>query len=208
MSKGIFAGMQYMSWDLCRWPGVWVHQWNVQNGTLVHFLYVSNWNLSISSQSLEAGADIVKGAHLGAVYYGPIAMCIKVAILTNWLRIFVPKGVRNALFWLLHILIWTNVVFYTITTITEVFRCWPREKIWNPWYEGGTCSLDILGQNLAVSVLNFISDTIILAIPQWIIWHLNLPRSQKWGISLLFVIGIGFVNPTTLAVNMRLTSRV
>jgi len=135
-------------------------------------------------------------------------MCIKVAILTNWLRIFVPKGVRNALFWLLHILIWTNVVFYTITTITEVFRCWPREKIWNPWYEGGTCSLDILGQNLAVSVLNFISDTIILAIPQWIIWHLNLPPSQKWGISLLFVIGIGFVNPTSLAVNMRLTSRV
>ena len=121
-------------------------------------------------------------------------MCIKVAILANWLRIFVPTGTRNAFYWTLHVLIWTNVLYYTITTFTEVFRCWPREKIWNPWFEGGTCSVDVLGQNLATSVLNFISDTVILAIPQWVIWHLNMSRDQKVGLSLLFVVGLGFVS--------------
>jgi len=126
-------------------------------------------------------------------------MCIKVAILTSFLRIFVPKGVRNAFYWILHVLIWSNIFFYTITTITEVFRCLPREKIWNPWFEGGTCRVDVLAQNIACSVLNFISDTIILGIPQWIIWHLNLRKTQKWGMSLLFVIGIGYVNSIPLS---------
>jgi len=134
-------------------------------------------------------------------------VCIKVAILTNWLRIFVPKGVRNTFYWVLHTLIWTNITFYTITTITEIFRCWPREKIWNPWYEGGICSVHILTQNLATSVLNFTSDTTILAIPQWVIWRLTLPPKQKYGMSVLFIIGIGFVN-SILTANVLLTFRV
>ncbi|RYP08063.1 hypothetical protein DL765_008919 [Monosporascus sp. GIB2] len=129
--------------------------------------------------------------HLGAVFYGPTALCIKVAILVNWLRIFVPRGTRNSTFWILHTLIWTNIIFYVITTFTEIFRCWPREKIWNPWFEGGSCPLDIEGQNIATSVLNFISDTTILAMPQWVIWKLQMSTSKKWGLSLLFVIGIG-----------------
>lgn len=49
-------------------------------------------------------------------------MCIEVAILTNWLHIFVPKGVHNAFYWILHVLIRTNIVYDTITTSTEAFR--------------------------------------------------------------------------------------
>lgn len=146
-----------------------------------------------TSHRSHSNVVTVKGIHIAAVYYGPIAMLIKVAILANWLRIFVPRGVHNALYWTLHALIWTNVVFYTITTFTEVFRCWPREKIWNPWYEGGRCTVDVLPQNIATGGLNFISDTIILAIPQWMIWRLNMSQKQKLGISLLFLIGIGYV---------------
>jgi hypothetical protein len=134
-------------------------------------------------------------------------MCIKVAILTSWLRIFVPKGVRNGFYWTLHTLIWTNVLFYTITTFTEVFRCWPREKIWNPWFEGGSCAIDVLPQNLVTSVLNFISDSVILAIPQWVIWNLKMSRDQKLGMSLLFVVGLGFVNFFNIAVTTGLTAR-
>lgn len=141
--------------------------------------------------------DITDNIHLGAVFYGPISMCIKVAILVTWLRIFVPAGQRNAIFWILHTLIWVNIVFYVITTLTEIFRCWPREKIRNPFFEGGTCPLDIEAQNISTSVLNFISNTIIIVMPQWIIWKLQMPRSRKWGLSLLFVIGLGYVHSLT-----------
>lgn len=121
-------------------------------------------------------------------------MCIKVAILINWLRIFVPAGQRNATFWVLHSLIWANILFYVIGTLTEIFRCWPRQKIWDPWFEGGSCPINIEGQNISSSVFNLVSDTAILAMPQWIIWKLQMSRSRKWGLSLLFVIGIGFVH--------------
>lgn len=130
---------------------------------------------------------------MAAVFYGPIAMCIKVAILTNWLRIFVPRGQRNFIFWLLHVMIWSNIVYYVITTITEVFRCWPREKIWDLFYEGGVCTVDVEAQNFATSVINFVSDTTILALPQWMIWKLHMSKKRKWGLSLLFVIGAGYV---------------
>ncbi|KAI1099761.1 hypothetical protein F4804DRAFT_320931 [Jackrogersella minutella] len=167
---GVFAGNQYITYNLSIYPGFWAHQWNIQNKFLPHFLYNS---------------------HLGAVFYGPIAMCIKVAILVNWLRIFVPAGQRNYVYWTLHTLIWTNIVFYVITTITEIFRCSPRELIWNPFLEGGSCPIDVEDQNIITSVLNFLSDTTILAMPQWVIWKLQMSTSRKWGLSLLFLIGIG-----------------
>lgn len=92
-------------------------------------------------------------------------------------------------------MIWLNVLYYVITTLTEVFRCTPRKKIWDLFYEGGSCPIDVEAQNFATSVINFVSDTAILALPQWMIWKLNLSKKRKWGLSLLFVIGIGFVNP-------------
>ncbi|KAI0415147.1 hypothetical protein F5X98DRAFT_231398 [Xylaria grammica] len=167
---GVFSGIQYITYDLSIYPGFWTHQWNVQNGFLPHFLY---------------------NVHLGAVFYGPASLLIKISILVNWLRIFVPKNTRGPTFWILHTLIWTNVVFYFITTVTEIVRCYPREKIWNPFYEGGVCTININDQNIATSIINFISDSTILAAPQWVIWKLQMSRARKWGISLLFVIGIG-----------------
>ncbi|KAI0540915.1 hypothetical protein GGR58DRAFT_511236 [Xylaria digitata] len=167
---GVFTGNQYITYDLSIYPGFWTHQWNIQNGFLPHFLY---------------------NVHLGAVFYGPTSLLIKVSILVNWLRIFVPKGTRGPTFWVLHTLLWTNVFFYFITTVTEIVRCDPREKIWNPFFEGGSCPINVEDQNIATSVINFISDSTILAAPQWVIWKLQMSRSRKWGLSLLFVIGIG-----------------
>lgn len=124
-------------------------------------------------------------------------MLIKVAILLTWVRIFVPAGQRNATFWILHSLIWATVIFYAIGFFSETFRCWPRQKIWDPWYEGGTCPINDAVHNVLnifCTVYNLVSDSAILAMPQWIIWKLQMSRDRKWGLSLLFVIGIGFVH--------------
>ena len=132
-------------------------------------------------------------------------MCIKVAILTNWLRIFVPTGQRNFTFWMLHVMIWSNILYYVITTVTEVFRCWPRKMIWDLFYTGpGVCRVDVDAQNFATSVINFVSDTTILALPQWMIWRLNMSKKRRWGLSLLFMIGVWFVQPLAVHVSAAL----
>ncbi|XXG99238.1 hypothetical protein Hte_005575 [Hypoxylon texense] len=133
---------------------------------------------------------IAYGVHLASIFYGLAIMFLKAAILMDWLQIFVPTGQRNLLFWVLHILIWSNILFFASGTLIELFRCHPREKIWNPLFEGGSCPVDIKANNMASGLINLVSDLAILLAPQWVIWRSNVSRSRKIGVSLLFVIGI------------------
>lgn len=128
--------------------------------------------------------------HIVSIFYGLIIMLLKVSILLNWLRIFAPMHQRNAVFWVAHVLIWSNVLFYGIGTIVEIFQCTPREKIWNPVYRGGSCPIDMAKHMVASLVINWVSDVAILILPQKVIWKLQVSRGQKVGLSLLFAIGL------------------
>ncbi len=117
-------------------------------------------------------------------------MCLKLAILIDWLRVFIPPGKRNAMHTTFHFLIWSNIIYYVSGTFLEIFRCIPRQKIWDPLFEGGYCPVNIEANNFASAIVNLVSDMAILALPQWVIWRLNMSKGRKVGISLLFVIGI------------------
>ncbi|KAH8721494.1 hypothetical protein GQ44DRAFT_829083 [Phaeosphaeriaceae sp. PMI808] len=166
---GLFAGEVYLIYDAAISPGLGVHQWNIQLKNMSRHLYSS---------------------HLGAIFYGLIVMCLKIAILCDWLRLFVPMGQRSWLFWTFHFLIWANVIYYLSGTFIEIWRCHPREKIWNPVFEGGSCPIDIGANNFVSGLINIVSDVAILALPQWVIWRLQVTHAKRIGISLLFVIGL------------------
>lgn len=117
-------------------------------------------------------------------------MFVKLAILVDWLHIFIPTGQRNVMFWSIHILIWCNIIYYVSGTLLEIFRCWPLEKIWNPLIEGGTCPIDIAANNFASVLINLVSDLAILILPQWVIWRLHTSFKKRMGVSLMFAIGI------------------
>ncbi|KAI0465885.1 hypothetical protein F4859DRAFT_499545 [Xylaria cf. heliscus] len=166
---GLFAGLLYANYAGAVSPGVEVHQWNVQ------FKYLERWLYLL---------------HLASIFYGLTLMFLKLAILVDWLRLFVPLGQRNAIFWTIHILIWSNIIYYVSGTFLEIFRCTPRQKIWDPLFEGGICPIDINANNFASTIINLASDLAILAVPQWIIWRLQMSTAKRVGISLLFVIGL------------------
>jgi hypothetical protein len=115
-------------------------------------------------------------------------MLVKVAVLLQWLRVFVPRGVRNAFFWILHVTIWIHVGFYGALTLVEIWSCNPREKIWNPWIPGTCISIAAVGGTS--SIVNVVSDIIILILPHRVIWKLEMPKHRKKAISLLFTCGI------------------
>lgn len=116
-------------------------------------------------------------------------MFVKVVILIDWLRVFVPTGQRNAMYWSTHTLIWCNIIYYVSATLLGIFLCWPLEK-WNPEYQGGHCPTNIAANNFASLVLNLASDLAILILPQWVIWRLHTSLRKRMGVSLLFAIGI------------------
>ncbi|KAH7109481.1 hypothetical protein B0J11DRAFT_448958 [Dendryphion nanum] len=132
--------------------------------------------------------------------YGITITLLKVSILLHWLRIFVPTGQRTVIFWASHILIWTNVVFYATGTLIEIFQCWPREKIWNPLYMGGHCSVDMTKHMIIAGIVNIISDIAILILPHRVIWTLKISSAKKLAMSVLF--GIGIFACTTAVVRL------
>jgi hypothetical protein len=116
-------------------------------------------------------------------------MCLKLSILIDWLHIFASPS-RNFMFWSIHALIWSNVIFYTVGEFAEIFQCIPSQKIWDIFYEGGYCKVDIAAHNASAAIVNLISDLAILALPNWAIWRMNVSFHRKLGVSLLFTVGL------------------
>jgi hypothetical protein len=116
-------------------------------------------------------------------------MLIKVNILLQYVRIFVPRGLRNFTFWASHGLIWMNVIFYTIFVFLNLFVCQPRKKFWDPTVEGGRC-MDWIVVLTTGNAVTIVSDAAIWLLPQRVIYSLQLTRPRKIALSFLFTIGI------------------
>ncbi|KAI0184707.1 hypothetical protein EV127DRAFT_443511 [Xylaria flabelliformis] len=150
-------------------PGAFVHQWNVKLVDFINFLR----NVFITSQ----------------LYIGVI-LPIKAAILFEWIRIFVAPGSRGFVFWASHGMIFAVCGFYIALLVAFNVACTPVEANWNVLIDGDCTRVNTKYTNLSVSVFNFISDVIILLIPQRVIWKLNMSTKKKIGISFIFAIGI------------------
>jgi hypothetical protein len=115
---------------------------------------------------------------------------IKIAILLEWVRIFAPKGSHNMVFWTSHILIWANVCFYLAIIIALNSACSPYEYNWDKLISGICDRVDTTKTNLSASVFNLISDLMILLIPQRTIWKLQMAKRRKYGVSVIFAVGL------------------
>lgn len=121
---------------------------------------------------------------LATISFGLGIAFLKIAILLDWMQIFVPTGTRNSLFWILQALIWGNALFYFIGSFIDGFICSERSV------GSMKCNSELVKYIVASSIVNLTSDITILITPHWVIWKLNMSTAQKKGISLLFIIGL------------------
>lgn len=115
-------------------------------------------------------------------------MFAKAAILIEWTRIFIPRGTKNAFFYLSWGLIIFNAVFYAIAILVSVMSCIPTNKIWQPWVDG-SC-FNRRAADIATAWFNLMVDIFILVLPQHIIWKLQMSRLRKLSASFVFSIGL------------------
>lgn len=92
------------------------------------------------------------------------------------------------MFWACHALIWLNFSFYVIFFFLAIFGCRPTEKLWKPWIEGKCTNHFTLMIN--ASVINTVSDILIVILPQPVIWKLQISFQNKIGLSAIFSVGI------------------
>lgn len=126
-------------------------------------------------------------ANISQIIYGPLIFVAKLSILLLYLRAFTPNG-RGNTFFAIHFLLWFNLLFYTANTLTKIFQCTPRTKIWEPETPGRCVDVNSLIQTSAG--LNVFSDFSLLVLPIASIWKLHMKTSQKIGISAVFAAGL------------------
>lgn len=120
--------------------------------------------------------------------YAVTLMAIKVAILREWVRIFVPPGTRNFFFWMSYGAMLFNTLYYVSGIISTNLACIPHRAIWEITIPARCINSKAIV--LAGAIINLISDVIILLLPQKTIWSLNMPTRKKSGVSIIFAFGI------------------
>ena len=150
-------------------------------------MYDSVLRLAYGKSQILINFPLLQQTRVSAVVYCCAVFTIKLAILLEFLRIFSP-GRNNNTFWIFHILIWLNFLFYVIIVFIHIFPCQPIEKFWRPWIDG-RC-LDSPGLNVAVASFNSASDLSLLIAPQKVIWNLQMSFKRRLGVSAIFLAGL------------------
>ncbi|KAF2689045.1 hypothetical protein K458DRAFT_427301 [Lentithecium fluviatile CBS 122367] len=132
---------------------------------------------------------LLMNLHIAYIFYDLTILVLKLCIMLQFLRIFVPSNKRGASFWITHTLIWVNSLFYLGSALVETFSCKPMEKRWNPLVTEGKCINVLVVHPLSAS-LNFVLDAVILLWTQRVIWSLHMTRERRWKIAVPFMAGI------------------
>ena len=118
------------------------------------------------------------------VTYNTCITLIKYSILCFYARVFPTPGVRIALY-----AIGAYVTGWFIANQIAVFlHCIPFKAIFNPTIKGAKC-YNSFASLISLAVLNMVSDIAILILPTWKVWHLQMPRSHKFAVMGIFLLG-------------------
>lgn len=119
-----------------------------------------------------------------------IALFVKLTFYILFLRLFHPKTVLR---WSIYFGIAVTTVFYAVATILVFIWTTPRSgtSFVANWVNFTTKKKSpVFDMGFALGYFNIFSDIYILILPISVIAGLNLPTRQKFGLSLVFMVGI------------------
>ena len=108
---------------------------------------------------------------------------IKLSILFLYGRIFVQPWFKKAL-----IALGAFVIAYSIAQIFgDIFQCVPIKSLWDPSVSGYCINYpDLI---IIMGVINIVTEIIMLVLPLPLLWRLQLSRSRKSLLTVLFTMG-------------------
>ncbi|KAI0395660.1 hypothetical protein F5Y17DRAFT_474180 [Xylariaceae sp. FL0594] len=165
--EDIIALVGYTGLRLAYGKGLFVHQWDIRIRELSEVLYALT---------------------IGTIFYKLSTVALKVAILLEWIHIFAPERARGAFYRACQFLIIFNIAAHAAALLAENLTCIPFQAIWDKTIED-KC-IDRKPVDVSSAVTNLVSHVLLLALPQTVIWRLQLSPRQNIGISLVFGAGI------------------
>ncbi|KAH8651306.1 hypothetical protein BX600DRAFT_516887 [Xylariales sp. PMI_506] len=136
-------------------------------------------NLTTASQVM-----IFKGNFVLQRANQPAMACIKISILAFYMRIFTVAKFKY--------LVWANIIYTLLWAIigwiVNILVCKPIQFFWDKTIVGGTCGSQQLSGALNGS-FGAVGDVIILCLPVYMVWQLQLDQRRKIAISMIFLLG-------------------
>ncbi|KAH8751071.1 hypothetical protein F5883DRAFT_608593 [Diaporthe sp. PMI_573] len=112
---------------------------------------------------------------------------IKISITFLYLRLFPDRRIRRFL-WATQIF---NVTLVGVFVIVDLAQCQPMSYFWDMW-DGehvGRC-INIYAMAWAHAIINIVLDVWMLALPASQVWGLKMPFRRKFGVMVMFGLGI------------------
>ena len=145
----------------------------------------AHWSLLCPTNSANHNSQL---ATVVEILYCPAILAAKLVILLQINHVFVTTR-TSVRFYLVQLLIWSNILWYIINVFMLIFQCSPRAKTWNPLLPGH-CFTTFYTINFIAAVINVISDIAMLLLPILWVWKLQMAWKRKIGISLVFASGV------------------
>ncbi|KAJ5218688.1 uncharacterized protein N7498_000787 [Penicillium cinerascens] len=143
------------------------------NGLGTHIAYVKPEQLVVYLKTLFTGS----------ILYTCCIASVKLSILMLYRRIFPTKQMKIGV----NIVSMIVILWAACGILTGCFTCIPTEKLWYPELPGGCMDLSKFYYGLQVP--NIATDAIILFMPMHVVWGLPISRTQKFGLSAIFILG-------------------
>ncbi|ODM14599.1 hypothetical protein SI65_09944 [Aspergillus cristatus] len=124
----------------------------------------------------EQAIQFRKWSYIATVIYCPMALIVKIALLSILIRIFGPYKTKVTL---IYVFLGALCIYYTIAEVIKIRMCDPVPAFWlGPTGPGVKC-FDQAAALLADSVISVVSDLIILIVPLPLTWSLQMSRNKK-----------------------------
>ncbi|KAB8199089.1 hypothetical protein BDV34DRAFT_233384 [Aspergillus parasiticus] len=114
-----------------------------------------------------------KFCYIATVFYCPMSLFVKYALLSILIRIFAPYRGRIMF---IYVLLGCLTIYYIIAEIVKIRMCDPVPAYWTG--EPANC-LDQQAALIADSVISVVTDLMILILPLPLTWSLQMSRSKK-----------------------------
>lgn len=108
----------------------------------------------------------------------------KLSILLLFLRIFVPPQTKKTgIYYSIWVVIWFIVLYCIALVLVVLLQCVGKVEV-----PGKTC-IDTFSLLVTASLINVLSDIVMLIIPVVAVWGLRMPLKRKLGLSVVFAVG-------------------
>ena len=105
------------------------------------------------------------------------------------------RGVKTYLFWATSVVLAIVTSAYVATILLLIFACNPTKKAWTPYLDG-KCHDNAAG--IVSGIVNVVSDFLIISLPIWEIYKLQMSLQKKIGVGAVFGTGLLLVTPSCI----------